>query len=183
MAKSALTFSGLLNALDGVGNTNGQVYVLTTNLRDQLDPALIRNGRVDIHIEFTYATEEQMRQMWTNFYPEADKDSAAQFASAVVAQLTASALQVTTAGLQHFFVTQMDSTSEEALGNVGCIVADILENNARAKEDAEAREKEEAEAAAELAADLKGVELNSKKEEGDAETKESSGTATPSASE
>jgi len=67
--KSLLTFSGLLNALDGVGNATGQIFVLTTNFRHQLDSALIRNGRVDLHVEFLQATEEQMALMWQSFYP------------------------------------------------------------------------------------------------------------------
>lgn len=154
--------------------------MLTTNLRDQLDPALIRNGRVDIHIEFTYATEEQMRQMWSNFYPEA-ADVAAQFASSVVALLAESALEVTTAGLQHFFVTQMDATAEEALQGVALILADILENNARAKEDAELRAIEEAAEALELAGGEVKV-VKEEKEETEASV-EMSKESTPSASE
>lgn len=57
---SVLTFSGLLNALDGVGKAEGQIFVLTTNHRDRLNPALIRNGRADLHIEFAYATDHQI---------------------------------------------------------------------------------------------------------------------------
>ena len=51
-AKMTISFSGLLNALDGIGNPDGQIFVVTTNFRDNLDPALIRNGRVDMHLEF-----------------------------------------------------------------------------------------------------------------------------------
>eukprot|EP00414_Alexandrium_minutum_P000959 CAMPEP_0113834172 /NCGR_PEP_ID=MMETSP0328-20130328/8290_1 /TAXON_ID=39455 /ORGANISM="Alexandrium minutum" /LENGTH=382 /DNA_ID=CAMNT_0000802473 /DNA_START=24 /DNA_END=1169 /DNA_ORIENTATION=- /assembly_acc=CAM_ASM_000350 len=58
---SPLTFSGLLNALDGVGNHNGMVFVLTTNFKDQLDAALIRDGRVDLRIRFDYCTPDQMQ--------------------------------------------------------------------------------------------------------------------------
>ena len=49
IASSPLTFSGLLNSLDGIGHPRGQLFILTTNFRDQLDQALIRNGRVDLH--------------------------------------------------------------------------------------------------------------------------------------
>jgi hypothetical protein len=37
-----ISFSGLLNALDGVGAQEGRIIVLTTNHRERLDPALIR---------------------------------------------------------------------------------------------------------------------------------------------
>merc|ERR1712113_706228 len=65
-----LTFSGLLNGLDGVGNPDGQIFIMTTNFVDRLDSALIRSGRVDLHIEFPLATNEQLRKMFLLFYPE-----------------------------------------------------------------------------------------------------------------
>merc|ERR1712233_61909 len=65
-----LTFSGLLNGLDGVGNPDGQIFIMTTNYVDRLDTALIRSGRVDIHCQFPLATDEQLRKMFLLFYPE-----------------------------------------------------------------------------------------------------------------
>merc|ERR1719414_1111606 len=67
--QSPLTFSGLLNALDGVGNHNGLIFVLTTNFKDQLDAALIRDGRVDLRVRFDYCTPDQMEKLFDNFYP------------------------------------------------------------------------------------------------------------------
>lgn len=128
VSKSSLTFSGLLNALDGIGNPNGQIFILTTNLREQLDSALIRNGRVDLHVEFTYAVDEQMVQMWSNFYPD-NKNMSTSFASSLLEKLSANDLQVTASGLQHFFVTQMESSAEQALASVDNIIADIKEHN------------------------------------------------------
>jgi chaperone BCS1 len=37
-----VTFTGLLNALDGVAATEGRVMFMTTNYLERLDPALIR---------------------------------------------------------------------------------------------------------------------------------------------
>jgi len=68
--KAPLTFSGLLNALDGIGNPDGQIFVLTTNHRERLDPALIRNGRVDMHVEFSHANSEQIEMIFQQFYPK-----------------------------------------------------------------------------------------------------------------
>lgn len=129
--KSSLTFSGLLNALDGIGSPAGQIFILTTNLRDHLDDALIRNGRVDLHIEFTYATVEQMEQMWKNFYPDAPHELASKFSSSVEKSLRKNKLQVSTAGLQHFFITQMDHTAEEALQHIHIIIQEIKLNHTR----------------------------------------------------
>lgn len=132
VSKSSLTFSGLLNALDGIGNPNGQIFILTTNLREQLDSALIRNGRVDLHVEFSYAIEEQMVQMWSNFYPD-NKDLSLLFAKTLSEKLVANDLKVTASGLQHFFVTQMESTAEQALASVDNIITDIYEHNTENK--------------------------------------------------
>jgi chaperone BCS1 len=128
--KSSLTFSGLLNALDGITSPNGQVFILTTNLRDNLDHALIRNGRVDLHLEFTYATAEQMEQMWKNFYPQGahlSKD----FSVRLTKILQDKGLSVTTSALQHYFILQMDATAEEALEQVHTIVEDVLQNSSQ----------------------------------------------------
>merc|ERR1719281_894494 len=56
---SPLTFSGLLNSIDGIGKADGQIFILTTNHRERLSPALIRNGRADMHVQFRFATDEQ----------------------------------------------------------------------------------------------------------------------------
>jgi len=64
-----LTFSGLLNGLDGVGNTDGQIFIITTNFIDRLDEALLRSGRVDLKIEFSMMTLELAFDMFLKFYP------------------------------------------------------------------------------------------------------------------
>merc|ERR1712176_223050 len=68
--QSPLTFSGLLNALDGVGNHDGLVFVLTTNFKEQLDSALIRDGRVDMRVRFNYCAPDQIEKLFENFYPQ-----------------------------------------------------------------------------------------------------------------
>ena len=45
-----LSYSGLLNALDGVMSSDAQLVFMTTNHKDMLDPALIRPGRVDLQV-------------------------------------------------------------------------------------------------------------------------------------
>ena len=46
----SVSFSGLLNALDGVAAQEGRIFFMTTNHIEQLDPALIRPGRCDIKV-------------------------------------------------------------------------------------------------------------------------------------
>jgi ATP-dependent 26S proteasome regulatory subunit len=59
----SVTFSGLLNALDGVRSQEGRILMMTTNHREKLDPALLRPGRADM------ATIEQ-QQAFANELPE-----------------------------------------------------------------------------------------------------------------
>jgi chaperone BCS1 len=72
-----ISFSGLLNALDGVGAQEGRIIVLTTNHRDKLDAALIRPGRIDVEEELGLATAKQLTQLMLRFYPtDADRIAA-----------------------------------------------------------------------------------------------------------
>lgn len=64
-----VTFSGVLNALDGVATKDGLVVFLTTNHRERLDPALIRKGRVNLEMEFRHATVEQLVALHRSFFP------------------------------------------------------------------------------------------------------------------
>ncbi|KAM3304638.1 AAA-ATPase like [Capsicum chacoense] len=53
-----ITLSGLLNFIDGLWSSCGdeRIIVFTTNHKDRLDPALLRPGRMDVHIEMSYCT-------------------------------------------------------------------------------------------------------------------------------
>ena len=65
-----VTFSGLLNALDGVRSQEGRVLMMTTNHKEKLDPALLRPGRCDVHVELNHASEHQMKGLFKKFFPE-----------------------------------------------------------------------------------------------------------------
>ena len=65
---TGVTFSGLLNALDGVSSRDGRVLFMTTNHPERLDPALIRPGRVDRKVELGHATPDQARRLFLWFY-------------------------------------------------------------------------------------------------------------------
>ncbi|RLO03430.1 hypothetical protein DYB28_009827 [Aphanomyces astaci] len=130
---SPLTFSGLLNALDGVGGHDGHLVVLTTNFRDQLDDALIRNGRVDVHVAFAHASPDQMADMFLAFYPRETRDRALAFADALVAALGPDR-PLSTAALQHYFVTQRRSTADGAIANVDRVAIEIDARKKQAEE-------------------------------------------------
>ncbi|KAL8694709.1 MAG: hypothetical protein Q9218_000720 [Villophora microphyllina] len=67
-----VTFSGLLNALDGVASAEERVLFLTTNYVERLDSALVRPGRVDMTVRLGEATRYQAAQLWDRFYGEID---------------------------------------------------------------------------------------------------------------
>ncbi|KPM44849.1 Mitochondrial chaperone BCS1 [Neonectria ditissima] len=71
---ATVTFSGLLNALDGVAAGEERIAFLTTNHIDRLDPALIRPGRVDLMLRIGEATRFQAARMWDRFYGDVDAD-------------------------------------------------------------------------------------------------------------
>lgn len=65
---SQLTLSGLLNALDGVFNSDGRIMIMTTNHPQVLDKALIRPGRIDRRIHFDYCNIEQIKDIYKMMY-------------------------------------------------------------------------------------------------------------------
>ncbi|XP_055345872.1 mitochondrial chaperone BCS1-like [Paramacrobiotus metropolitanus] len=78
-----LTFSGLLNALDGVASAEGRILFMTTNYVDRLDAALVRPGRIDARQYVGYASESQVDRMFRRFYRKCTDDDAARFVKAV----------------------------------------------------------------------------------------------------
>ena len=65
-----ISFSGLLNALDGVASQEGSIVIMTTNHLEQLDPALIRPGRIDRLFELSLADASMAKQMIDVFFPD-----------------------------------------------------------------------------------------------------------------
>lgn len=67
---SGVTFSGLLNALDGVASAEECITFMTTNHPEKLDYALLRPGRVDYKAYIGNATDNQVRRMFLRFYED-----------------------------------------------------------------------------------------------------------------
>jgi len=66
--ENRVTFSGLLNAIDGVAGQEGKLLFMTTNYVDRLDEALLRPGRVDFQALFGLATQDAIRRLFLRFY-------------------------------------------------------------------------------------------------------------------
>ncbi|XVE93670.1 hypothetical protein REPUB_Repub01dG0214200 [Reevesia pubescens] len=64
-----LTLSGLLNFIDGLWSSCGdeRIIVFTTNHKDRLDPALLRPGRMDVHIHMSNCTPCGFKILASNY--------------------------------------------------------------------------------------------------------------------
>ncbi|KAL7615053.1 hypothetical protein Lser_V15G07234 [Lactuca serriola] len=67
--KKQVTLSGFLNFIDGLWSSCGdeRIIIFTTNRKEKLDPALIRPGRMDVHIHMSYCTPCGFRQLVSNY--------------------------------------------------------------------------------------------------------------------
>lgn len=66
--KNKVSFSTLLNCLDGVFYRHGMISIMTTNHISKLDAALLRRGRMDIIIEIDNPTEDTAKTYVEHFY-------------------------------------------------------------------------------------------------------------------
>uniref|UniRef100_A0A7N2KSU8 AAA+ ATPase domain-containing protein n=1 Tax=Quercus lobata TaxID=97700 RepID=A0A7N2KSU8_QUELO len=64
-----VTLSGLLNFIDGLWSSCGEerIIVLTTNHEDRLDPALLRPGRMDVHLHMSYCSFSGFKTLASNY--------------------------------------------------------------------------------------------------------------------
>ncbi|MCC7261678.1 MAG: AAA family ATPase [Candidatus Latescibacteria bacterium] len=70
-----VTMAGLLSVLDGVVAQEGRIVFLTTNHLPQLDPALIRPGRIDLQEHLGFVTPDQARRFFGHFFPAAPEQA------------------------------------------------------------------------------------------------------------
>lgn len=68
-SNEGVTFSGLLNAIDGIGNKHGHILFMTTNHKEKLDSSLIRPGRADKHYYLDNPSDAAITQLIQRFRP------------------------------------------------------------------------------------------------------------------
>ena len=102
---SHVTFSGLLNALDGVAAGEERILFMTTNHLERLDPALIRPGRVDVIRQIGLATPSQCHRLFLKFFPD-ETELAQRFVD------TISPAEISMALLQAYFMMHRHSPSD-----------------------------------------------------------------------
>lgn len=66
-----ITLGSILEILDGIIETSGRMIIMTSNHPEELDPALLRPGRVDFQIEFKRMLRRDIAKMYRLWF---DKD-------------------------------------------------------------------------------------------------------------
>jgi len=61
---TTFSLSTFLACLDGHKISEGNIIIMTTNHVDVLDPACIRPGRMDVHLELNYCTHYQLNKLF-----------------------------------------------------------------------------------------------------------------------
>eukprot|EP00026_Physarum_polycephalum_P004829 Phypoly_transcript_04853.p1 GENE.Phypoly_transcript_04853~~Phypoly_transcript_04853.p1 ORF type:complete len:516 (+),score=87.27 Phypoly_transcript_04853:191-1738(+) len=123
-----VTFSGLLNVLDGIASTDGRILFMTTNHVDRLSPALIRPGRIDRKFLFDFASHAQISAMFEQFF---GKDTFAEVLAVILDQVADRT--ITTAQLQGWFILYC-SEPEKLADTINEFIAEALADNSRTDE-------------------------------------------------
>ncbi|XWS44263.1 hypothetical protein CRYUN_Cryun15aG0029700 [Craigia yunnanensis] len=152
---SEVTLSGLLNFIDGLWSACGgeRIIVFTTNHIEKLDPALIRRGRMDKHIEMSYCRFEAFKVLAMNYL---DIDSHPLFAE--IGRLLEET-DMTPADVAENLMLKSDDDEE----NETCL-KNLIEALKAAKEEARKKAEEEARLKAEKAGKEKEQEEKEEKE-------------------
>ncbi|XP_063993794.1 mitochondrial chaperone BCS1 [Diachasmimorpha longicaudata] len=115
-----VTFSGLLNCLDGVASTEARILFMTTNYLERLDPALVRPGRVDVKEYIGWCSASQLEQMFLRFYRGPEGTNAQALAKQFAESVMSFKKNVSPAQIQGFFMFHKNSP-DEVLNNVAQI--------------------------------------------------------------
>ena len=74
-----VTLSGLLNVLDGFSAPENVLFVMTSNVIENLDMALLRPGRIDYKLYLGKADDRQKIALYQRFFPSAEESEAELF--------------------------------------------------------------------------------------------------------
>jgi hypothetical protein len=65
-----ITLDDILNIWDGIRETPGRIMIISSNHYHDLDPALIRPGRIDVTLELSYATRNIIKEIYEHLFDE-----------------------------------------------------------------------------------------------------------------
>ncbi|KAG8634311.1 AAA-ATPase ASD, mitochondrial-like [Manihot esculenta] len=139
---SKVTLSGLLNFIDGIWSACGgeKIIVFTTNYVEKLDPALIRRGRMDKHIEMSYCCFEAFKVLAQNYL---DVESHELFAK--IQNLLEETKMTPADVAENLMPKSEDEDEESCLKKLIAALEEAKEEEARKKSEEEAKLKAEQE--------------------------------------
>jgi chaperone BCS1 len=88
-----LSFSAILDLLDGISSPERQIIFITCNNTDIINSPYMRAGRIDHVVQFGPMTGETAREMLTSFFSGGDLEKIAEIGSKVAGKLTPAELQ------------------------------------------------------------------------------------------
>ncbi|KAK4758845.1 hypothetical protein SAY87_020146 [Trapa incisa] len=151
-----VTLSGLLNFIDGLWSSCGdeRIIVFTTNHKEKLDSALLRPGRMDVHVHMSYCTPCGFKLLAANYLGVTDHPSFAEIDGLVAAA------EITPAEVAEQLLKGGEEPDNAFRDLIGLLKAKIKENEElkaqRIKqEEEETEKKKKEEGKAEEAADSK----------------------------
>ena len=69
-----ITLDDILNLWDGIRETPGRIMIISSNHYHELDPALIRPGRIDVTLELSYASRNIITEMYSHLFDDVMDD-------------------------------------------------------------------------------------------------------------
>lgn len=119
--ETCLSFSGLLNILDGLARQNKLIIFMTTNHINKLNKSLKRAGRVDYKIHFDFCNQTQIKTIMNSFFPNLNSNTVNDFMTQT------KTLKLTPAMLQTYFQkilfinnldTQYDTVQKQLINKI-----------------------------------------------------------------
>jgi broad-specificity NMP kinase len=110
-SESSVSFSTLLNIMDGVISKEGVLFILTCNDFSKLDDALKRSGRISREFFFHEVNACQAKDVFLQFYPDAVEHAE------IFAKKMRSLENIPMSSVEEFFLQNRKNSSEEALKN------------------------------------------------------------------
>ena len=67
-AKTKISFSSFINQISGVKSKTGIILLITTNVKSEMDDALLRSGRIDMQVNLSLANTDLIEEYLSFFY-------------------------------------------------------------------------------------------------------------------
>ncbi|KAG2679201.1 hypothetical protein I3760_11G040000 [Carya illinoinensis] len=164
-----VTLSGLLNVIDGLWSACGgeRLIIFTTNFVEKLDPALIRRGRMDKHIELSYCSFKAFKVLAKNYL---DLEKHPMFDTI---QRLMGETKITPADVAENLMPKSSSDdSDKCLSKLIQALEEAKEEAAKKKDEEEKLKEEEAEKTKDGELQLNVKEVPQKKEDDEVKVKE-----------